>query len=249
MQTLALKEAGVLMPYPSAALDVLPALFRDAEGYLGGVGGRARVLLVNTDLVENPASINSLANLSHESWAGEQVGIAYPIFGTTATHAAALYAYWGEEKAWDFFTTLAAHDVNVVDGNSVVRDLVGNGTLAFGLTDTDDACGGLLRGDPVSINFPDQDGMGTLVIPGSVAQIANSPHPEEARLLLDYLLSVEVEQKLVDAGFSHIPLHPEIAPPTSCISTQNIKAMDVDYAQVYRFMEISQTELREIFLR
>jgi iron(III) transport system substrate-binding protein len=180
---------------------------------------------------------------------GNLVGIAYPLFGTTATHAASLYAYLGSDHARDYFESLVAHDVNIVDGNSVVRDLVANGTLAFGLTDTDDACGALMRGDPVAINFPDQNGMGTLVIPGTVAQIAGAPHSEEAQLLIDYLLSVQVEQMLVDAGFSHIPIHPEIVAPESCISIKDIKAMDVDYSEVYGFMEVIQTELREIFIR
>jgi iron(III) transport system substrate-binding protein len=249
IQTLVLKEAGVLAPYRSPELDGIPATFRDSDGFWGAVAGRARVLIVNTDLVADPNSIDSIYNLVDSNQDGNLVGIAYPLFGTTATHAASLYAYLGSDQAQDYFESLVAHDVNIVDGNSVVRDLVANGTLAFGLTDTDDACGALMRGDPVAINFPDQNGMGTLVIPGTVAQIADAPHLEEAQLLIDYLLSVQVEQMLVDAGFSHIPIHPEIVPPESCISIKDIKAMDVDFSEVYGFMEVIQNELREIFIR
>ena len=103
-----------------------------------------------------------------------------------------MYAFWGADEALDYFESLVSHGVNVVDGNSVVRDLVANGTLAFGLTDTDDACGALMRGDPVTINFPDQTEMGTLVIPGTVSQIAGAPHVEEAQLLIDYVDTLPV---------------------------------------------------------
>jgi len=136
-----------------------------------------------------------------------------------------------------------------VDGNSVIRDLVANGTLAFGLTDTDDACRAVIRGDPVAIIFPDQDDMGTLIIPGTVAQIAGSPHSAQAQALIDYLVSVRVEQQLIDAGFSHIPIHTDIEVADTCISTQNIRGMKIDFTQVFGYLEISQIELREIFLQ
>jgi len=249
VQTLVLKERGVLAPYVSPAAEDIPDTYRDPQGYWTGVAGRARVILVNTDLVPNPNTINSIFDLIDSQWEGNTIGIAYPLFGTSATHAATLYAYIGPEAAHDYFESLVQHGVNVLDGNSVVRDRVANGTLAFGLTDTDDACGALMRGAPVAIIFPDQDDIGTLVIPGSVAMIADAPHPEQGKILIDYLVSAQVERRLIEAGFSHIPLRPNIDVVESCISTQNINSMNIDFAIAYEFMERLQIELREIFLR
>ena len=249
IQTLVLKEQGVLAPYASPEAEALPDTYRDPDGFWAGVAGRARVLIINTNRVAEPDTINSVYDLINPNWDGDMIGIAYPLFGTAATHAASLYSYLGPQAARDYYQALVSHGVNVVDGNSVVRDLVANGTLAFGLTDTDDACGALLRGDPVAIIFPDQNDMGTLVIPGTVAQIAGAPHPEQAQVLIDYLLSTQVEQMLVEAGFSHIPIHPDVDVAETCISTQNIRVMKVDFSQVYGFMETLQAELREIFLR
>jgi iron(III) transport system substrate-binding protein len=121
--------------------------------------------------------------------------------------------------------------------------------MAFGLTDTDDACGARLRGDPVAVNLPDQDDLGTLVIPATVALIDGAPHPEQGKALIDHLLSKEVEQSLVDAGFSHIPIHGDIQVPTECLNTPYIRAMEVDFMEVQRRLESVQNELREIFLR
>ena len=39
------------------------------------------------------------------SWT-KRCGIAKPLFGTTATHAACLFATWGDEKAKDFFRAI-----------------------------------------------------------------------------------------------------------------------------------------------
>ncbi len=249
IQTLVLKEKGVLASYASPQAESIPAIYRDPDGYWAGFAGRARVILVNTDLVANPDRIHSIYDLLNSNWDGELIGMANPLFGTTATHAASLYAYLGPQLAREYYEGLIAHGVRVVDGNSVVRDLVANGTLAFGITDTDDACGAWARGDPVAINFPDQDDIGTLVIPTTVAQINEAPHPEQARMLIDYLLSARVERMLVEAGFSHIPIHPDVEVTDTCISTQNIRGMAIDYTQIYGFMPLMQTDLREIFLR
>lgn len=249
VQTLVLKDEGVLAPYNSPAAQQIPAQHRDPDGYWASYAARARVIIVNTQLVDDPASVDSLDALLDPRWEGEQVGMAYPLFGTTATHAAALYEAWGAERARTFFGDLAERGVRVVDGNGVVRDLVASGQLAFGLTDTDDACGALARGQPVVVVLPDQDSLGTLLIPGTVGLVAGAPHEEQGKALIDYLLSADVEQALLDARFSHIPLHRSVSSPDTCINSANIRGMAVDYEAVYRHHQTVQTELREVFLR
>ena len=139
-------------------------------------------------------------------WPAERVGIAYPLFGTTATHAAALYALWGEEKGRAFFKRLQQRGLLVVDGNSVVRDMVADGRLMWGLTDTDDAIGAVKKGQPVKIILPDQgqDDMGTLVIPYTVALVAGGPHPQKGKKLIDFLIGKEAETMLANSGFCQI---------------------------------------------
>jgi iron(III) transport system substrate-binding protein len=249
IQTIVLKEEGVLDAYLSPNAQQVPRAYRDPENHWTGVTARARVLVVNTDRIAQPDVIASIYDLLDPTWRGQDVGIAYPLFGTTATHAAALYEVWGAEQGRDYFEQLAERGVRVVDGNSVVRDLVADGQLAFGLTDTDDACGALARGAPVAINLPDQDDLGTLVIPSTVMMIAGAPHPEQGRALVDYLLTEEVEEALIEAGFSHIPLHQGIENPVSCLATGHVRGMDVDYEAVYRYFEVIQAELRDVFLR
>jgi iron(III) transport system substrate-binding protein len=249
IQTMVLKENGVLAPYVSPQFDEIPRALRDPEGYWAAYAARARVFIVNLDRVPQPETIDSLDDFFDPAWRGSDIGVAYPLFGTTATHAAALYEALGTQEASEFFHQLVEREVRVVDGNSVVRDLVASGQMAFGLTDTDDACGALLRGDPVAVNLPDQDDLGTLVIPATVAMIDGAPHPEQGKALIDHLLSKEVEQSLVDAGFSHIPMHRDIQIPRECLDTTHIRAMEVDFMEVQRKLESVQNELREIFLR
>ena len=105
-------------------------------------------------------------------WKG-RIGIAKPLFGTTATHAACLFAAWGDDKAAAFFKGLKANDARFLSGNKQVAQAVGSGQLAFGLTDTDDAVGEIDAGSPVEIVYPDREN-GVLLGDGSVRFIKSS---------------------------------------------------------------------------
>jgi len=249
-QTILLQEEGVLVPYRSPNAVDIPALYVDPEGYWTGFAGRARVLLVNTDLLAASAYPESIFDLLNPAYPADQIGMAYPLFGTTATHAAALYAALGAKDGKTFFEQVQARGVRVVDGNSVVRDLVAGGQLRFGLADTDDACSAIQRGAPVKMVFPDQgdNGLGTLVIPNTVALIAQAPHPQEAKKLIDYLLSTEVEEDLVVSGWSHIPLRPVGVQP-DCLANPSVKAMEVSPVDIFGQLLVAKTELAEIFIR
>ncbi|MFC1925641.1 extracellular solute-binding protein [Chloroflexota bacterium] len=247
-QTIMLQEEDVLASYNSPSAADIPAPYRDAEGYWTGFAGRARILLVNTDMVSPADYPESIFDLLDSNWPADKIGIAHPLFGTTATHAAALYAVLGQEEGKAFFQDLHDRGVKVLDGNSVVRDQVADGRLMMGLTDTDDACGALRNGAPVTIIFPDQDEMGTLVIPNTVSLIAGAPHPEEAKALIDFLLSREVEEMSIESGWSHIALRPVGVQP-EYIETADVKGMNVNLMEVFQQFELSAQELRDIFVQ
>ncbi len=81
---------------------------------------------------------------------------------------------------------------------------VAGGRLAFALTDTDDAVIELESGKRVEIIGPDSDsdGIGTLFIPNMLALLKGSPHLEARKQLIDFLLSVSVEEMLANP---HLP--------------------------------------------
>lgn len=250
VQTMLLEQEGVLEPYDSPAATGIPPQYRDAGGFWTGFGGRARVILVSTHRLGNTTPPHSIFDFLNDRYPAGSIGIAYPMFGTAATHAAALYAGLGDAQARAFFTGLRTRGVRVVDGNSVVRDLISSGQLAFGLVDTDDACGAIERGDAVVMVVPDQgEGeLGTLIIPNTVALIADGPHRAEARMLADYLLSQTTEEALVRSGWIQVPIRSTGASP-SCLGGQHIRGMSVNYTTVYPSLIIAQQDLREIFIR
>jgi len=244
-QTVLLRKQGALERYVSPTSAGRPQAYVDPEGYWSCYGGRARVFLVNTDLIPESEAPKSLSDMLDPKWPAHRVGMALPLFGTSATHAAALYAVQGPKPALAFFRSLKERGIRVVDGNSMVRDLVARGELMFGLTDTDDAFGAVQRGAPVAVVAPDMDGMGTLVVPGTVSIIRGCPHPSEARQLADELLSAVTEAALFRSGFLHVPI--DDSAPTGLALP--VKPMAVDLVSVVEQFPRAVAELRELFVR
>jgi iron(III) transport system substrate-binding protein len=249
IHTLRLGEKGLLDVYHSPAGEAYPEMFRDPGGKWHGFAGRARVLIVNTKLVvasERPASIYDLAN---PKWKGK-IGIARPTAGTTASHAACLFAALGEEKAKEFFRRLRANDVQILGGNKQVAVDVASGRIAFGLTDTDDAIIELERAGPVAIIYPDRgpDQLGTLFIPNTLAIVRGCPHLEQARKLIDFLLSPGVEEILALGPSAQIPLNPAVKTELRVETPRTVKAMPVDFAASARQWDAVNKFIEEEFL-
>jgi iron(III) transport system substrate-binding protein len=159
-------------------------------------------------------------------------------------HVAALSTAWGEEQARAFLTSLKANDVRIASSNGEVKRLVVAGEVAIGLADTDDAFEALKEGAPVDVVYPDQDGMGTLVMPTTVVLIKGGPHPETGRKLVDYLLTPDVERRMAGSA-AHMPLRPEVPVPQGLKRVSEIKPMRADYARVASEMERIEPWLRQ----
>ena len=230
VRTLVLKSRDVLAPYRSPSADGIPSVLVDPDGYWTGFSARIRVIAYNTKLVKPEEAPRSVFELTDPKWRG-QVAIADPRFGSTSFHVAALYTIAGDQKMDDFFRRLKENGVRVVDGNSVVRDLVARGEVKVGLTDTDDVNVALEDGQAIAMVLPDRAGLGVPVMPNMVSLIANGPRPDEGRKLIDYLLSAEVERLLAQSEAVQIPLHVGVPGPKNIPAIDTFKPMTLDYAR------------------
>jgi len=230
VRTLILKSRGVLATYRSRSADGIPSALMDPEGYWTGFSARIRVIAYNTKLVKADEAPRSVFDLAEPKWRG-QVAMADPRFGSTSFHVAALYAMAGDQKMDDFFRRLKANGVRVVDGNSVVRDMVARGEVKVGLTDTDDVNVAIEDKQPIAMVLPDAAGLGVPVMPNMVSLIANAPHPDEGRRLIDYLLSAEVERQLSQSEAVQIPMHAGVAGPKNIPAIDTFKPMTLDYSK------------------
>lgn len=229
LHTLRLERLGQLESFDLPQAEKFPAQYRSPKGRWYGFAARARVLIVNTEMLAGEELPTSIHDLADSKWKG-RCGIARPLFGTTATHAAVLFSHWGEQEARKFFLAVK-QNAAVVSGNKQVALDVAAGKLAFGLTDTDDAIVEIERGMPVAIVYPDQDAdeMGTLRIPNTLCIIKGGPNPERARELLKFLLTAETETRLARGPSAQFPLHADVVVMPR-VARKGTKWMEVDFA-------------------
>ena len=213
--TVRLAQMGLLAPYESPAAKDIPAVWRDPQHRWTGFAARARILIVNTKLLPDKASWpKSYADLLDSKWKGN-CAVARPVTGTTLTHFTALRGKLGEEGFAKFLDGLFANEVKLLQSNGATMRAVRDGQVAWAFTDTDDYHVAKTNGHAVACVFPDQqkDGIGTMLIPNSVALIAGGPDQEGAKKLIDAILSRETEALLAAADGAQIPLREGVAGP------------------------------------
>jgi len=247
-RTILLAKKDILAPYRSIHWNAFPDTFKDKENLWTGFSARARILLYNTNRLKGEEPPESIFELVGPQWQG-RVTIAYPLFGTTATHVAALYCVIGQEKTEEYLKNLVKNKVIVVDGNSVTRDLVVEGKAAIGFTDTDDAQVAISKGKPVKMIYPDKKGIGTLLIPNTVALVKKGPNPKSGKKMIDYLLSEEGVSLLAFGECAQMPLRRGAKKPPYLPDISEIKAMEVDYSAVADNIEKASRFCQELFIR
>jgi iron(III) transport system substrate-binding protein len=228
--TVALADEGAFTSHDWPTAEGVLPLYRDAQGRWVGNGIRARGIAVAPGRADAPATLEALRDVAGE------LAIARPTAGTTASHAAALYATMGEAEADALFRDLA--EARLVAGNGPSATAVAEGSaVVFGLTDNDDVANlnktrvaEGLAGD-VGFVLLDQasGGRGTLTVPTTVALVAKPELSAEAKRLADFLASPEVEAMLREMEFT-------LASTRESADAGGVRAMEVDYAEVARIL-------------
>jgi iron(III) transport system substrate-binding protein len=251
-RTLLLGRKGILEPLDPPSAASLPSEFRPRNALWHGFACRVRVLIYNRKLVKPEDAPKTVLDLANPRWKGK-AAMARPLFGTSATHVAALRTTMGREKASDFLRKLEANGLQVVDGNGIVADLVASGQALVGLTDTDDAWYRRDSGKPLEMVYPDQGPgqSGALVIPNTAARIARGPNPGPAAAFLDFLCSPEAERILAAPPARHLPSSPKRGVKTAddAAALWQIRDMKVDWEKVADELDAQPADIERIFKR
>jgi len=184
----------------------------------------------------NTGSLNtdyfSLAALTNAAFRG-RISLAFPLFGTTATHFLALRQHWGESNWLVWCRALAANQPFIEEGNSHVVRRVGRGEAWIGLTDSDDISAFQREGLPIAALpvMPE-----SLLIPNTLGLVAKPNPKPAAQRLFDYLRSPATYAPLIAAG----ALEPETGPGAT---------LQPDWEAMLRDLDRATEQLKEIFRR
>lgn len=198
---------------------------------------RSRHIVINTNKVDMNNAPSSLFDFTDPEWKNRSV-MAYPLYGTTGNQFQWLRTQLGTNKWTQFCHDLKKNGIQVVDGNSHVVKLVGSGQKDIGITDIDDVKVGLVNGLPIASL---EDTSSTFKIFNSIAQLKNSPNPENAQRLIEYLKSHEASKRLVESGAAE-----------GISNSENLKSFGMDQDQwlgIISGLNFYQNELTKLFTR
>ncbi len=191
----ALKAKGQFAKYiPTNLEGVLPDyLGLDPDGYYHATVAELCVLLANTKAVKPEETPKAWKDLLLPRWKN-QVTVGHPAFsGTVGTWVVVLRDMYG----WSFFEELEKSKPQI--GRSVNDSVttLNSGERQVAMGPVGLAKVSAARGNPISITYP-TDGAVIVVSPSAV--MVNAPHPNAARLFMEFLCGPEHAAVMAAAG-------------------------------------------------
>ncbi len=219
----AVVQAGLTRPVSSEIINRnIPAAYRDADGQWFGLTSRARIFYISSDRVA-AGEITSYEQLADPQWQGR-------ICTRSGTHdynialTAAYLLQHGEADTEAWLSGIKANLARRPQGNDraqVKAIWAGECDIAIGNT----YYMGKMLADPeqaewanaVTLVFPTLNGIGTHINISGMAMSKSAPNPENALLLMEFLVSDTAQSLYAEANYEY-PLNPEI-PPSALVAS------------------------------
>jgi iron(III) transport system substrate-binding protein len=190
-----LKERHELTEYtPAHAGALLPAFQALSDPGYSYVTNAARYLLIyNKEKMKPEDAPRAWTDLLDPRWKG-RVATGHPAFsGCTGTWALGVKKVHG----WAFFEALAKNNPRI--GRSAVdpMTLINAGECLVGVGSANNAYASIDKGNPVGVVHP-SDGLVLCVTPSGIP--VGAPHPNAARLFMEWLLSPDYARLIAADG-------------------------------------------------
>jgi len=210
------KEQNLIRPYVPAGADQVVPRFQhidpDNAYQVASVG--VMLLMRNTQQVPFDAAPKQWKDLLDPKWK-DKLAFGHPAFsGYIATWVLALNDLYG----WDYFDKLAKQNPLIGrSANDAVTQLnSGERLVAAGPDGT--TLKNKNKGNPIDMIYP-ADGAVFMTSPSAI--LAKAPHPHAAELFMDFFMSKEYSEVLVQNGFA--PLRPDVASPKGMQPLSDVK--------------------------
>jgi iron(III) transport system substrate-binding protein len=237
-----LDQEGLLQPYAGA--DATPASYRASNLTWTGLSGRARVLIVG----EGAAHPDSVFDLTEPRWRGK---IAGPITSNVSFRdwVSAIRLEKGDDFTRDYLEGLKRNDLEVLASHGEVRSAVGDGEFDVGLVNHYYVELEKQEGSDVEAVYTDQErgGFGVVFNVASAGITASSENVENARKLMDYLLTPSVQERFARANFEY-PVLPRLDAAPGVRPLGTFRTTDVSLEELGEASEGTDELLEEIDL-
>ena len=178
----------------------------DPDGYYKGFAASGYGIMWNTRYLKAkklPAPAE-WADLKKPVYHGH-VGMSAPSrSGTTHLTVETLLQGKGWEKGWAEWKAMAGNFKTVTERSFGVPDGVNSGQFGVGIVIDFFGLSSKASGFPVEYVYPTV----TTLVPANIALVKNGPNPEAAGAFIEYLLSTEGQELLLDPKIRRLPVNP-----------------------------------------
>jgi len=234
----ALKKARLLQAYRSPEHPAYLEQFKDPDGYWASLNNNYFVLGYNTKLVSAKEAPTDWQDLLHPKWKGK-IGMDQEEIEWFAATADA----WGRERAGKYHRALAQHQIHWRKGHTLISQLIAAGEFPLGIVYAHRIESMKKAGAPIewikTVNP-------VFVAISPVGLSAKAPHPNAARLLLDFMLSKDSQQFLRNSN--RLSGRSDIEPLVPEMHHSKLKLTAID-PQIAEDLNRHASEFREIYFR
>jgi iron(III) transport system substrate-binding protein len=192
----ALLEQGYFAKYDAPERKAFPEGHKDNEGYWTTMYTSPMVVTYNTGLVSPGELPKEYFDLLKPNWKG-RLGLD----SSDLEWYANLRKIWGPEKAQKFLGGLRAQEIRLVQGRSLLTNLLSGGEVAILVNNfLQNVIEAKRKGSPVEFLALDP----VISAAGLIGINKAAPHPNAARLFSDFVLSKEGQELIVKTDRSSV---------------------------------------------
>ena len=217
-----------LATLPAALTDLVDDGFAASDDTWVGITGRVRVVVYNSELVDEADLPSSVLDLTDAAYAG-RVAVA-PGNGSFQDFVTAMRNELGDDATLEWLEGMAANEAPNYPKNSAIVEAVGRGEVEMGLVNHYYNLRAV-EADPSvpSVNhFLPSDDLGALVIVTGGAVLASSDAPTTGEQLLTWMLD-ESTQATFAAETQEYPLLDGVAAPDGVPALDGFSVDTIDY--------------------
>ena len=224
-----LKEKGLSQPYVSPNAKDLAGKFKDPEGYwtsfyMNPLGFASNANTLKQKGVEPPTSWADLLKPEFKA----QVQTPSPqTSGTGYNMVAALVMIMGEDKAFDYLKKLNPSIQTYTQSGTAPSKAAAIGQAGVGIQFTPAFLQLIEEGYPLKITFP-KEGVGFEA--PAISILKGAPHPDLAKKLVDWSITIPGQNAITDAKTYFFPGHSKARLAKGLPSFDEVPAINYDAA-------------------
>ena len=236
----ALMKRNALANYEPVNAGELAAPYRGLgeKGFYYPTTGSLQILIYNTKTVTGADIPRRCTDLLDPKF-NHRVAVAHPAFsGYFGQWVLAMRRQYG----WSYFEKLAANNPRVGRSGNDPITMLNAGECVVGTGPASTSAVTAARGNPIGIVYPED---GTVLTVGPSAVIASAPHPNAARLLMEWLLSRDYADACRD--WSLEPVRADAEPLPGMKPIGDIKTISLTAAEIARELPGAIEQWRDTF--